>query len=138
MQYSVIINNNSYELPKFTKAIKDEINKVNERNVSERVNDTDKYKGMYNFIRKCIGGEAAKEVFETENLDEMDLNEITICYLEICKAYDKPVVDANRSKHEISDSDKELVIELIKNAGNIGNLEKMLNKRAAGSALRSL
>lgn len=129
MQYTLEFAGRSYDLPKFTKSVKDEISKIDARNADTRVNDTDKYKGMYNFIRKMIGADAALEIFETENLDEMDLNDITICFLGIGTGYDKPVNEYARGGNKISEEDKKLVLEVLKNSGNIQNLEKIMSQQ---------
>ena len=131
MEYTLIYRGNSYELPKFTKKVKDKIDRISEQNESPSIKDYDKYKGMYDFIREMIGAEAALEIFETDDIDEMDLNEIAVCFLGICSGYDKPV---NEAKKEISDNkidkeDMQMVLEVLRNAGNLKELEKVLNRR---------
>ena len=131
MEYTLIYRGNSYELPKFTKKVKDKIDRISEQNESPSIKDYDKYKGMYDFIRETIGAEAALEIFETDDIDEMDLNEIAVCFLGICSGYDKPV---NEAKKEISDNkidkeDMQMVLEVLRNAGNLKELEKVLNRR---------
>lgn len=130
MEYTLIINGRSYDLPKFTKSVKNAIEKINSDNESKGLSDDEKYKRMYVFVKNIIGEENAMEIFETDNLDEMDLKLIGICYFEICNGYDRPEVEARRqaSMSKISEEDRKLVMEVLKNSGNLQNLEKLMKQ----------
>lgn len=129
MVYILEYNGSSYELPKFTKSVSDKIEKINTQNENTRIPDMNKYKSMHEFICEMIGNENAEAIFETDKLDEIDLNDITICYLGICAGYEKPVNDFKKRSSEIDEKDKQFVIDLFKNAGNLKELEKIINSR---------
>lgn len=129
MIYTLEYAGSSYELPKFTKSVSDKIGKINAQNENTRIPDMDKYKSMYEFICEMIGNENAAEIFETDQLDEIDLNDITVCYLGICAGYEKPVNDFKKKSSAIDEKDKQFVLDLFKNAGNLKELEKIINSR---------
>lgn len=142
MEYTLIINGRSYDLPKFTKSVKNDIEKIITDNESKGLSDDEKYKRMYIFIKKMIGDKNAMEIFETTDLDEMDLKLIGICFYEICNEYDRPEIEAKRNANmsKISEEDKTFVMDLFKNAGNIKTLENFIkqNSSTAGSPFRTL
>lgn len=139
MDYALEFNGRAYDLPKFTQSVSDEIGKINKRNEDPKVQDADKYKTMYDFIRKMVGSENAAEIFGTENVNEIDLNEITICYLGICNGYDKPVNEFKREKNQIgsqiSEEDKRFVLEVLKNSSNLEKFAKMSNVKTSPSSV---
>ena len=130
MDYELELRGRTYELPKFTRSVKNKMEKINSDNASN-LSDVKKFKNMYVFIKESVGEEAAKEIFGTDNFDDMDLNDITVCYIEIANAYDKPVNEAKKANIDLNDDDRELVMALLKNAGSLNNLEKIL-KNAGG------
>lgn len=135
MEYTLEYAGRSYDLPKFTTAVSNDISRINAQNVNSSMKDTEKYKNMYGFIRKMIGSENAMEIFGTENLDEMDLNDITICYLGICAGYEKPVNEFNRGNVQMNEEDKQFVLDILKNAGNLKELERMVNSKQNASTV---
>ncbi len=134
MVYALEYNGGSYELPKFTKSVSDKIEKINAQNENTRIPDMNKYKSMHEFICEMIGNENAAEIFETDQLDEIDLNDITICYLGICSGYEKPVNDFKKKSSAIDERDRQFVLDLFKNAGNLKELEKIVNSRGNKTA----
>lgn len=127
MQYTLIMNNVSYDLPKFTQAVKAKIEKLNVMGGDPKISDSVRFKALHEFIQECIGKDNAYEIFESDVLDEIDVNLIAVCFIEICRAYDKPVQEAQR-KSRASDEDVKLALEILKNSGNIQQLEKFANK----------
>ena len=92
MQYTVIFNHKSYDLPKKTMAIWEDLDlilKLDSTNLPNR----EKYKKMIEFIAKLVGQEAIVEIFGTEDLDEMDLNDITLAIFKVRDAYENPLAN---------------------------------------------
>lgn len=117
------------ELPKFTKAVKNKLDRVNKENAGNTPEEK-KYKNMYLCIKELIGDEAATEIFGTAKFDDIDLNEIVVCYMTIARTYDKPVNEAKKSiNDDISDEDRELALSIIKNAGNITALKNAFSSK---------
>ena len=92
MQYTVIVNNQSYDLPPKTLPVMEKIETVLIKDNSN-IPIKEKYKAIHTFIANIVGKDNAKEIFGTDNLNEMDLSEVTICFKKIIDAYDKPVAD---------------------------------------------
>jgi len=125
MEYVLDFKGGLYNLPKYTLTVKDEIDNINAKIEKENVQSMDKFKAMYNFVRKSVGVENANEIFGTDDVKEMDLNDINICYLGICVAYDNPVNEYKKEYNALSrinDEDKEFLKDIMKNAGNIQSL----------------
>ena len=97
MQYTVIFNRKSYDLPKKTMAIWEDLDlifKLDTTNLPNR----EKYKKMIEFIAKLVGQEAIEEIFGTEELDEMDLNDITLAIFKVRDAYENPLANYQAEK----------------------------------------
>nr|DAS52347.1 MAG TPA: hypothetical protein [Caudoviricetes sp.] len=129
MQYVFDYEERTYELPKFTKVIKNKLDQVNKDNAGN-IPEEKKFKNMYSCIKDLVGDEGAKEIFGTDKFDDIDLNEIVVCYITIARTYDKPVNEVKHNTNDyISDEDRELALTLFKNAGNVTALEKALNSK---------
>lgn len=131
MEYYAELNGRTYTLPRYTNLVRSKIDRIAADDVSDKVDAGKKFVNKYQFIRELIGEEAAKEVFGTDNVDEMDLNDITISYVRILHAYEKSVSELERENKmaSLSPEDRELMLELLKNAGNLQELDKMLSKQ---------
>lgn len=126
MDYTFNYGGMAYDLPKYTKSVKNKMDQINKDNAGN-LPDEKKYRNMYLFVREMLGEDATKEIFGTDSLDEIDLNEILVCYLGIAHAYSKPVDEAKKNmQDEVSDEDKELLLSILKNSGNLAALEKSL------------
>lgn len=116
MEYTVIVNGQSYDLPKKTMKVAEDIDKLLKADTDTRIALKDKYKKQFDFIRGLIGEDNSKEIFETDDINEIDLPEITLTVKKIMDAYDKPINDyeIEKSKEKISDLPLDKVIELAK------------------------
>ena len=98
MQYTVIINGQSYDLPKKTVKVVEEMDKVAQIDNVKGLGIRDKFKALFDFIGGLVGKEAAKEILGSDKLDEVDLSEVTLTFAKIKDAYDKPLEDYNTDK----------------------------------------
>ena len=116
MEHTVIVNGQSYDLPKKTMKVAEDIDKLLKADTDTRIALKDKYKKQYDFIRGLIGEDNAKEIFATDDINEIDLPEITLTVKKIMDAYDKPINDyeIEKSREKISDLPLDKVIELAK------------------------
>ena len=114
MEYTVIINGQSYDLPKKTMKVAEEIDKLVKADTDIKIALKDKYKKQYDFIKCLIGEDNAKEIFTTDDINEIDLPEITLTVKKIIDAYDKPITDyeIEKSRDRISELPLDKVIEL--------------------------
>ena len=113
MQYELMYNNLGYPLPKYTAKISKEMEEIDKQNASMSVSQDRKYKTMYDFVRKTVGSEAAMEIFETDNFEEVDLNVITISYLGIRTGYDRPLLQAKRAANSIAIDENDKTVQTI-------------------------
>jgi len=98
MQYTVIINGQSYDLPKKTMKVVEEMDKVAQIDNVKGIGIRDKFKALFDFIGGLVGKEAAKEILGSDKLDDVDLSEVTLTFAKIKDAYDKPLEDYNTEK----------------------------------------
>lgn len=113
MQYELMYNNLEYPLPKYTAKMSKEMEEIDKQNASMSVSQDRKYKTMYDFVRKTVGSEAAMEIFETDNFEEVDLNVITISYLGIRTGYDRPLLHAKRAANSIAIDENDKTVQTI-------------------------
>lgn len=113
MQYELMYNNLEYPLPKYTAKMSKEMEEIDKQNASMSVSQDRKYKTMYDFVRKTVGSEAAMEIFETDNFEEVDLNVITISYLGIRTGYDRPLLQAKRAANSIAIDENDKIVQTI-------------------------
>ena len=98
MEYTVIVNGQSYDLPKKTMKVAEDIDKLLKADTDTKIALKDKYKKQFDFIRNLIGDDNSKEIFGTDDINEIDLPEITLAVKKIMDAYDKPINDYNIEK----------------------------------------
>ena len=113
MKYELMYNNLGYPLPKYTAKMSKEMEEIDKQNASMSVSQDRKYKTMYDFVRKTVGSEAAMEIFETDNFEEVDLNVITISYLGIRTGYDRPLLQAKRAANSIAIDENDKTVQTI-------------------------
>lgn len=130
MQYTVIMNGISYDLPPYTLAVSDKVDEINEQNSNPNVKKRANYENMLKFIISSVGTESAEEILGSTTLEDMDLQQIAICYLGICKAYDKPLSEAQResNREALSSDEMKVVLEVLKNADNVDKIMKHAGK----------
>lgn len=97
MEYTIIVNDQSYELPKKTIAVMeklDDVLKVDSTNLKVK----QKFDKLHKFIKDLFGENAAKEMLGSDDLNEIDLSELTLTVKKVVDAYDKPVTDYDADK----------------------------------------
>ena len=92
MEYTVIINGRSYDLPKKTVSVMEKMDGILKID-SCRMKARQKFEKMHEFVKDMIGEENAKEAFGTDNLEEMDMSELAITVLKMNDAYNQPLTD---------------------------------------------
>ena len=98
MQYTVIISGQSYDLPKKTMKVVEEMDKVAQIDTVKGISIRDKFKALFDFISNLVGKENAKAILGSDKLDEVDLSEVTLTFKKIMDAYDKPLEEYNSEK----------------------------------------
>lgn len=129
MKYALMFKNRTYEIPKYSIAVRKKMDCIDADNMNQSVDQEQKYRNMYEFIREMVGEDNARDMYGTDDFDLVDLNDITISYLGVCSAYDKPVNDERKKSSamsNVSEEDKKLITEIIRNAGSLQNLSSSL------------
>lgn len=98
MTYTVIIGGRSYDLPKKTVKVMEEMDRVASIDSVRGMSIRDKFQALYEFICSLVGEENAKEILGSSNLDEVDLSDVTLTFKKIVDAYDKPLVEYSNQK----------------------------------------
>lgn len=98
MKYTVIIDNYSYELPAKTMAVAEKLNEALKVDTRNDLNIRAKYQLLYDTVNDLLGTENAEKVLGGNNLESVDLSNVTLAFRSIADAYDKPVADYNAKK----------------------------------------
>ena len=98
MDYTIIVNGRSYMLPKKTVSVMEALDKVLQVDSLKGLSVRQRFEKLHEFIKDSVGAENAKEMFGSDNLDEIDLSELTVTIKRIVDAYDAPVVEYDNEK----------------------------------------
>ena len=100
MEYTVIIKDRSYDLPDKTLKVVEEMDTVVRIDGKRGMSIRDKYKRLYDFIVELVGMENAKEILGSDNIEEVDLCEVTLTVKKILDAYEQPLLDYQTQQME--------------------------------------
>lgn len=126
MEYTVIYNGQSYDIPNYSMKISEKLEEIETQNRGN-MKFRDKCKKMYDFIGEILTKQTAIEILG--KFEDTDPNAINILYLEILKSYNKPLMDYNDAEVEkkINSDELEKVLELVK---ALPQLEKLKETKA--------
>lgn len=126
MQYKVNHNSVNCTLPVFTRGVKKKIDEVNKKISDTEIPLDSRIDSMYEFLKETVGEGNLNKALGSDDLEEIDLNDLNILYLEITKEYDKPLMDFNRPE---IDSDSKKVLQEINNlAKNMESVSRMIKE----------
>lgn len=126
MVYTIIVNGRSYELPKPTLSVMEDLDRAltvdNNKNLSLR----EKYMHLHEFVKRTIGEEKAKECLGFDNLDEIDLPELAITVRKIHESYDKPIADYStaRAREKMGSVPFDKITPMLAAAESMGIMKK--------------
>lgn len=98
MNYAIIVNGRSYDLPPKTLNIADRLDEVLKVDSIKGLSLRQKYEKLHSFIGELVGNDNLKEMFGSDKLEEIDLSELTLIINMVVDAYDKPINDYNVQK----------------------------------------
>jgi hypothetical protein len=124
MNYTVEMNGNVIELPKYTISVMEKIEQVENKTNSSASTKT-KLQGLYEFSCNLVGKEKVEEVIG--KFEEADPNDINILYLSIVREYNKPLNDFEMDKgmeqiKELNNS------EITKLGDTVSKFENLVNQ----------
>lgn len=100
MEYTVIVDNRSYDLPKKTIGIMeklDEVLKVDSKPLSMK----QKYQKIFDFAKLVLGNEVI-EIFGSDKVTDIDVGELELLVLKIQDSYNQPIAEYQNEKFENS------------------------------------
>lgn len=126
MEYTIIIDERSYDLPKKTVAVMgklDDVLKVDTLKCSAR----EKFAKLHGFVKDTLGEENAAEILGTTVLDDIDLSELQLVVLRINDAYEKPLADYRNEKmrEKLDSIPTEKIVSLTKGMQSVANAQMM-------------
>lgn len=122
MEYTVIINGKSYDLPKKTIEVVEKIDAVLKVDSIKGMDLRNKFQKLHDFTSDLLGKENAVEVLGGDTIDSVDLSEVTLATRKIIDAYDKPIADyeADKTKSKLNALPIEKIISLANSAQRMG------------------
>ncbi len=126
MEYTVIVNGKSYDLPKKTIAVAeslDEVLKVDSTNLKIR----QKMEMLHRFSKNILGEENVKEILGTDELEKVDTSALAVLVLNINEAYEKPVTEykTDRMREAFNGIPTEKLISLTKSMQAVMNAQDL-------------
>lgn len=129
MVHTVILNGRSYDLPKKTIGIANKLDEVLKIDSIRGLSLRQKYEKLHVFTKDVLGEKTTREILGTDDLDEIDLSELTITVRKIVDAYEKPIADYQMEKNREKLAGFPMKqIESIIGAANAAAKMEMLNK----------
>lgn len=104
MEYTVIVNGKSYDLPKKTLAVMEKLDDVLKVDTIKGLSVRQKFEKLHGFMKDVVGEEKCREMFGSDDLEEIDLSELTVTIKRMVDAYDQPVneYDIEKSKNQLN------------------------------------
>ncbi len=126
MDYTVIIGGRSYDLPKKNLNVMeklDEALKVDSGKLSVR----QKFEKLHRCVKEIVGEENAQEMFGSDNLDEIDLSDISLAVLKINDAYNQPIAAyrADKMRESMSSIPADKISSLTKSMQTMANVQNL-------------
>lgn len=126
MEYTIIVGNKSYDLPKKTIAVMTKLDEVMKVDQSNNLSVRQKFEKLHNFMNGAVGEENCKEMFGSDQLEEIDLSELTLAVNKVIDAYDKPVndYDKDNAMSKLNNIPIEKIISLTNAASTMSSFSK--------------
>ena len=93
MEYTIIVNGRSYDLPKKTIPVMEKLDDVLKVDSIKGLSVKQRFEKLHAFVKGLVGDDAADEMFGSDNISEIDLSELTLAVMKINAAYEKPISD---------------------------------------------
>ena len=121
MVYTIIVGNRSYDKTKKTLEVTEQMEKVIETDKAVGIGIREKFNTVFSYEKDVLGADAVKEILGSDNLDEVDLSEVTILFNKIHDAYNKPITDykLSKSREALNALPIDKVVELAKAANEL-------------------
>lgn len=91
MEYVIVVNGRSYDLPKKTMEVVENLDEVLTVDSIKGFTVRQKFEKCHKFIQNLLGKEAAEEMFGSSDITKIDLTEVTLVIQKINAAYLEPI-----------------------------------------------
>lgn len=127
MEYTIIVDGRSYDLPKKAVAVMDKLDEALKVDSRPNLSARQKYEKLHSFVKEILGEENAKELFGSDNLAEIDLSELSLAVLRINDAYNQPLADyrADKMRESINSIPTEKIVSLTKSMQSVANAQSL-------------
>lgn len=127
MEYTIIVNGRSYDLPKKTMAVVEKMDEVLKIDSVKGLSVKQKFEKLHGFVKGLAGEEQAAEMFGSADLAEIDLSELTLAVKKIVDAYDKPIsdYDAEKSLQRLNQLPIDKILSMTKAAQSMANAQAL-------------
>lgn len=95
MQYTIIMNGISYDLPKKTLSIAEKLDRALKVDSVKGLKLRDKFEVLQDCANEVLGKDTVTEILGSDKLEEIDLGELAILVIKMKDAYEKPLNDLN-------------------------------------------
>ncbi len=112
MEYTVIINSRSYDLPPRTIAVLEELDEMSRIDDRKDLSVREKFSRLFKFITKLVGKDNALQILGSDDFTKVDTAEITLAFQKIVDAYQRPVREYQLTQAQMAIGD--LPIEELK------------------------
>ena len=121
MEYTIIIDGRSYDLPKKTLAVMEKLDDVLSVDSVKGLTVKQKFEKLHAFVKDLVGEDNASEMFGTDNLSEIDLSELTLAVKKVVSAYENPIADydAEIARKKFDNVPIEKIVSLTKAAQTV-------------------
>lgn len=124
MRYVLNIDGREYELPKKTLSVQEKIDRI-KKEVGGRDRKSASVK-KYEFVKEFVGEENAREIFETDKIEEIDLGTLEIAYKGIFMGYRAPELEfqANENMKALGEPVLDRLMQIAQSLDSINALSK--------------
>lgn len=98
MECTIIINGRSYDLPKKTMRIAERLEDAVKKDQMNSLSVRQKFENTHACIKEILGDENAKEIFGSEDIEDIDLCDVALAFKMIVDSYAQPLKEYNSAK----------------------------------------
>lgn len=127
MEYTIIVDGRSYDLPKKTVAVMDKLDEVLRVDSRPNLSARQKYEKLHSFVKEILGEQNARELLGSDDLTEIDLSELSLAVLKINDAYNQPLEEyrTNKMRESMSSIPTEKIVSLTKSMQSVANMQNL-------------
>ena len=126
MDYTIITNGRSYDLPKKTISVMNGLDEIMKIDHAPGLSLKQKYEKVHRFMKDLVGEENCKEMYGSDQLEEIDLSDLALSVKMVIDAYEKPLSDYEKEKNmeKLDNIPIEKIVSLTKAANTMASFPK--------------